>query len=62
MGAGEKAAVDASACTGCGICIDVCPHQALEVVDGVAKLAKPDVCDGIGECVEACPLQAITLR
>lgn len=62
MGAGEKAVVDGELCSGCGICIDVCPHQALELVDGVAKLTKPEVCDGSGECAEACPVQAITLK
>jgi electron transfer flavoprotein alpha subunit len=62
MAAGQKAVVDAGLCTGCGICIDVCPHQALEIVDGVAKLTDPEKCDGAGVCVEACPVQAISLR
>ena len=62
MAAGQKAVVDKDLCTGCGICVDVCPHQALEMVDGVAKLVRPDDCDGNGACVEACPVQAITLR
>lgn len=62
MGAGQKAVVAADTCTGCGICIDVCPHQALEIVDGLAKLTKPELCDGSGECVEACPVSAITLK
>jgi NAD-dependent dihydropyrimidine dehydrogenase PreA subunit len=62
MAAGQKAVIDENTCTGCGICIDVCPHQALELVDGLAKLTKPELCDGIGECVEACPVQSITLK
>jgi len=59
---GQKAIIDESLCTGCGICIDVCPHQALEIVDGYAKLIKPDACDGTGECADSCPMQAITLK
>ncbi len=62
MTEGQKAVVDQATCTGCGICIDACPHQALEMVDGLAKLTKPELCDGIGECVDACPVQAITLQ
>jgi len=62
MAAGQKAVVDTGLCTGCGICIDVCPHQALEIVDGVAKLTDPEKCDGAGGCVEACPVQAISLQ
>lgn len=62
MVAGQKAVIDEVTCTGCGICVDVCPNQALEMVDGIAKLTKPEACDGIGECVDACPVQAITLK
>lgn len=62
MAQGQKAVIEESACTGCGICIDVCPHQALELIDNVAKLTKPELCDGIGECVEACPVACITLQ
>jgi ferredoxin len=62
MVSGQKANVDVNLCTGCGICVDVCPHQALEMVDGMAKLVRPEDCDGIGECVDACPVQAITLQ
>jgi len=62
MAAGQKAVIDESTCTGCGICVDVCPHQALEVVDGLAKLVKPNECDGLGGCAEACPMQAITIK
>lgn len=62
MAAGQKAVVETALCTGCGICLDVCPHQVLEIVDDIAKLTKPEACDGSGDCVEACPVQAITLK
>jgi NAD-dependent dihydropyrimidine dehydrogenase PreA subunit len=62
MAAGEKPVVDEALCTGCGVCVDVCPHQALEMADNVAKLTHPEKCDGNGSCADSCPVQAITLR
>lgn len=61
MADGQKALVDENICTGCGICVDTCPTQAIEMVDGLAKV-NPDKCNGDGTCVEACPVAAITLR
>ncbi len=57
----SKAIVDSNICTGCGICVDTCPVQAIEMVDGIAKV-NPEVCTGCGICVDACPVQAITLK
>ncbi|NQT30188.1 MAG: 4Fe-4S binding protein [Candidatus Saganbacteria bacterium] len=62
MAEGQKAVIDESLCTGCGICLDACPKQALELVDGLAKLTKPEACDGDGACVGACPVSAISLK
>lgn len=61
MSENQKAVVDESTCTGCGICVDVCPVQAIELVDGLAKI-DPAKCNGDGLCVDACPLQAISLK
>ena len=55
--------VDASKCTGCGLCVDVCPYSAREI-DPVQKIARvhPFLCDSCGACVVACPSSAAYLR
>ena len=55
--------VDTGKCTGCGICVDVCPYNA-RVIDPVSKVAKvhPFLCDSCGACVVACPSSAAFLR
>jgi Fe-S-cluster-containing hydrogenase component 2 len=49
--------IDAGTCTGCGACVEVCPHQAISMVDGIAL--KCDFCEGEPECVPACGTLAI---
>ncbi len=39
---------------------DACPTQAIEMVDGLAKVSA-EKCNGDGACVDACPVQAITM-
>lgn len=48
-------------CIGCGICVDECPNEVLELIDGVASLVNDDDCIGCAECEEACPMGAITM-
>jgi len=56
----RKPRVDESACTGCGICLDVCPVDAIVVVDGLARIS--DDCTGCGACVVECPNAALALE
>ncbi|OGC08590.1 ferredoxin [candidate division WOR-1 bacterium RIFOXYA2_FULL_36_21] len=57
----EKAFVDPNTCTGCGVCIDTCPSQAIAMDDNVAKV-DTDKCTSCKDCVDACPLQAISMK
>ncbi|HIR02186.1 MAG TPA: 4Fe-4S binding protein [Candidatus Aveggerthella stercoripullorum] len=47
-------------CIGCGICVDACPQEVLEVTGGTVAVANEDSCIACGDCVEECPMGAIT--
>jgi electron transfer flavoprotein alpha subunit len=47
-------------CTGCGVCVSICPFGAIEIHDGKAVIT--EACRVCGQCVEACPEEAIILR
>ena len=48
-------------CTGCGICVKVCPTGALSMVSNIARLEE-DKCTLCGSCVSSCPFGAITME
>ena len=52
--------IDADECIGCGICVDACPQEVLEVVRGVSEVVNEDACIARGDCVEECPRGAFT--
>lgn len=55
-----KAVPDKSKCAGCGICVTVCPVDAITLVDGKAEIS--DACIACGACVSVCPNEAIELK
>jgi ferredoxin len=44
-------------CTGCGECLDVCPAEAIEMVNGHARITIQ--CMDCGACPRVCPEGAI---
>lgn len=53
------AKVDREKCTCCGLCIDICPDQAISMNDGV--VIDPSKCTGCGSCANECPNEAISM-
>jgi len=52
--------VDKNVCTGCGLCRNVCPANAISILNGKAAL-DPDKCVKCYCCAEICPSGAIAL-
>ena len=50
--------VDSELCTGCGVCIDICPTNAIVLKDEKAFIMN-DLCRNCKKCVRACPSEAI---
>jgi ferredoxin len=54
--------IDQDACTGCGICVERCPTEAVTLnKDGVAQRDEA-ACFGCGICARFCPEEAVSLK
>jgi len=55
------ASIDEEACSGCRICNNLCPYNAIEYLEEkqVSRVITA-LCKGCGTCVAACPANAIT--
>ena len=54
--------LDRGKCTGCGMCILVCPHAVLGLNNGHALIQNRDACMECGACAMNCPFEAITVQ
>ncbi len=59
---GFNVTVDKDKCNGDGECVDVCPVDVFELVDGKAEPVNEDECLGCESCVEVCETNAITVE
>lgn len=46
-------------CTGCGTCLDVCPHNVFSIRDKKAVIVDKDSCMECGACVMNCQFGAL---
>ncbi len=54
--------VDRETCGGCGVCVELCPYGAIELVERDGKLVAEvtaALCEGCGTCAAACPSGAM---
>jgi NAD-dependent dihydropyrimidine dehydrogenase PreA subunit len=54
--------LDDALCTGCGRCMEVCPHAVFTLSDNKAVIQDRDACMECGACVKNCPVNAISVR
>jgi len=48
-------------CTGCGVCAEICPSNAIDIVEKKAVLLHPEQCSLCGVCEDQCPRGAIRI-
>jgi ferredoxin len=54
--------IDQDACTGCGVCVERCPTDAIKLnLEGVAERDE-NACFGCGVCARFCPEEAVSLK
>jgi ferredoxin len=54
--------LDDGKCSGCGMCMDVCPHGVLESAGRKVVIRDKDGCMECGACALNCPSGAIAVK
>jgi ferredoxin len=49
-------------CTGCGMCMVVCPHAVFSKNNGRVRIANRDACMECGACAMNCPTEALKVQ
>jgi uncharacterized Fe-S center protein len=48
-------------CTGCGVCLKSCAHDAISMIEGKASI-NAELCAGCSRCITICSLKAINIQ
>ncbi len=59
---GRSLVIDEAKCFGCGMCLEVCPHNVFLMEDGKAFINNRDFCMECGACKMNCPVGAINVN
>ena len=54
--------LDVVKCTGCGMCVAVCPHQVFQISGGKSEIINRHGCMECGACMMNCPFKAVSVR
>lgn len=58
----EPLVLNISKCTGCGMCIEVCPHEVFKIKEKKAYVSDEGSCMECGACMINCPATAIEVK
>lgn len=53
--------LDHEKCTGCGVCVEVCPSEVYEVIGERPEAVALEECIECAACEEQCPVHAIVM-
>lgn len=53
---------DSTKCTGCGKCLEVCPHRVFQPEGNKVKISDRDACMECGACARNCAFDAISVE
>ncbi len=54
--------LDENKCIGCGMCIEVCPHEVFRMNGKRVQITDRDACMECGACSRNCPTNALSVQ
>lgn len=54
--------LESEKCTGCGRCLEVCPHHVFTLRARKSVITDQDRCMECGACVKNCPMSALEVK